>query len=245
VLLAYGANLHALNFAGKTPAQVAAKARRAKLAAYLTNVASGVVPMPSRAGYEGRVWADKAGPAAADGKGGATGWAVVSAEAIALAMPPVDDKRQLLQQIKATRAAYQQQQAQAAAERPSSGPLPQPQQRAEPAVEAARQAQLHAALARGFDGWGTPGTRPKRGIRTFRALALLSQLAALAYLGWRALRSLSSGWFYCLSLPFWLAEFLLLGMGSIFVASLWKQIERPARVLSDMMDESRFPHVDV
>jgi hypothetical protein len=67
----------------------------------------------------------------------------------------------------------------------------------------------------------------------------------VSYLVWRALRSLSPGWHYFLSVPVWLSELATVAMGHIFVASLWCQIERPARVLSSMMEEEHFPAVDM
>jgi hypothetical protein len=109
VLLAYGADANAVNFAGKTPAQLAAeprstqlaaKARHAKVvASYLSNVASGVQQMPSKEDCHARTWdanasgsdGTKAGPAG-DGKAERVTASAVG-EAIVLAMPLEEDKQ--------------------------------------------------------------------------------------------------------------------------------------------------------
>ena len=67
----------------------------------------------------------------------------------------------------------------------------------------------------------------------------------LSYVVWRALRSLTPGWGYFYSVPFWLCEFVGFILSNAFVASLWNQIERPSRRLDEMLQSDAMPHVDV
>ena len=50
------------------------------------------------------------------------------------------------------------------------------------------------------------------------------QLASATYLTWRALRSLTPGWAYFYSIPFWLMEALGWFMSNIFILGLWEQV---------------------
>lgn len=65
------------------------------------------------------------------------------------------------------------------------------------------------------------------------------------YVVWRALRTLNPGWNYFFSVPFWLCEFAGFVLSNAFMASLWNQINRPARRLEDMLSPEEIPHVDV
>jgi hypothetical protein len=108
------------------------------------------------------------------------------------------------------------------------------------------QAAIQQAAARGFYGWGTQGTEPKHGITVMRALIVMSVISTLIYLVWRALRTLTPGLWYTCSMPFWVMEAVTFVSGLAFMLSLWYQIERPERLLCDMLpDEQDFPHVDV
>ncbi len=71
------------------------------------------------------------------------------------------------------------------------------------------------------------------------------QLLVVGYLIWRALRTLTPGWGYFYSLPLWISEYIMFLMSNIFIMSLWHQIERPQRFLSDMLEREELPHVDI
>lgn len=67
-----------------------------------------------------------------------------------------------------------------------------------------------------------------------------------AYMVWRALRTLTPGYGYIYSIPFWAIEAASFVMSNFFVIGLWYMIERPERNLSNMIpDPERYPHVDV
>jgi hypothetical protein len=93
--------------------------------------------------------------------------------------------------------------------------------------------QLRAAIAqacrRGFEGWGTPGTKPLRTVPLFRLFGALFLLSAAGYIAWRALRTLGQGHVLIVTVPFWFAEFFSLALACIFVMGLWRMIERPSR----------------
>ncbi|KAL4421860.1 hypothetical protein ABPG77_001342 [Micractinium sp. CCAP 211/92] len=108
-----------------------------------------------------------------------------------------------------------------------------------------QKAALRRLVQRGFEGWGTPGTVPKRETWLFRPLAILTEFLGGVYLVWRALRTLRPGLFYLYSMPFWLAEFLAYCMSFCFVTSLFNMIERPERRVQGMLPPERVPHVDV
>lgn len=76
---------------------------------------------------------------------------------------------------------------------------------------AATRAAVLALVTRGHEGAGTAGTRLRRGAWQFRTAAVLERVAAVAYLFWRAVRTLTSGWMYFYSVPFFLFEVCLEG----------------------------------
>ena len=91
---------------------------------------------------------------------------------------------------------------------------------------------------RGRDGWGSIGTRPARGIRSFRIAAALATVAWALYLTWRALRTLndsSEAARYVYSVVFWLIEFFGFVFWCPLVVCLWRQVERPPRNLHRML----------
>ena len=82
-----------------------------------------------------------------------------------------------------------------------------------------------AAFAhRGYDGWGSYGVTPARGVTRFRVAAVAASAAWLGYLLWRALRTLeespSSKFVY--SVVFWLTEGGVWWCGGWWFAG-WKQ----------------------
>jgi hypothetical protein len=156
VLLAYGADLVAVNCAGRTAADVAARAGHAKVAAYLVDVASGVVPLPDRASYQACTWA-WAWPAAGKAQQGQQGQ-----QGLGLGQ---GKQLQVLQEVQEVPAAQQQDVASTGSDQQLAGPF--------------MQRWLDSSIS-------TP--RP---------------------------------------------------------ASLWLQVERPLRVVSDMLPDEELLHVDV
>ena len=82
------------------------------------------------------------------------------------------------------------------------------------------EAELADAAAfahRGYDGWGSHGVTPARGVTRFRVAAVAASAAWLGYLLWRALRTLeeSSSAKFVYSVVFWLTEggVLVCGVG--------------------------------
>jgi hypothetical protein len=104
---------------------------------------------------------------------------------------------------------------------------------------------IEKACKRGYEGYGSPGTKPVSTVRVYRIIAGLSQVAAVIYIVWRAVRSLGEGKILYATVPIWLAEFLSLVLGAVFVMGLWYMIERPFRVLNTMLHPDDFPYVDV
>jgi hypothetical protein len=62
---------------------------------------------------------------------------------------------------------------------------------------------------------------------------------------WRAARSCTGGWLYFYSIPVLLAELAMALLSNLFLLSLWRQVERPARWLEDILPLEEFPAVDV
>lgn len=66
------------------------------------------------------------------------------------------------------------------------------------------------------------------------------------YLVWRAVLSLSTGWWYCFSIPVLLAEVWGFLATLPLLACLWWQTRRPPRRLADVEPRpERYPSVDV
>jgi len=53
--------------------------------------------------------------------------------------------------------------------------------------------------------------------------------ALAGYIIWRAMRSLTPGWYYIFSMPVFVMEFVMFALGNCFVLSIWSTIERPER----------------
>lgn len=63
----------------------------------------------------------------------------------------------------------------------------------------AERTEVAVLLRSGVEGWGSPGTRPRKYTHGCRVLIVLAYVAWSGYLGWRALRTLGGGlnpWLY-------------------------------------------------
>jgi cellulose synthase/poly-beta-1,6-N-acetylglucosamine synthase-like glycosyltransferase len=101
------------------------------------------------------------------------------------------------------------------------------------------------ASARGHDGIGTEGTVPKEGLKRFRILAVCMQTTCFFYLFYRAGWTFVPGKLYAYSVLVFLMEYIFFAFSFIFIISMWNQIERPSRWVSDMLLPQDLPHVDV
>ncbi len=258
VLLAYGADATAVNYADQTPAQLATRAKRGIAAEFFADIDRGLQPWPDRKVYDAmscKLHLDPETPAAA---GHHTIISITD-------LKPSAAKEDSASALSSDSTAFDTQQldqigtAAGPAGRPvhnstgsnvksgSKADMPPTTTKASlPLDPAAVQQAASQAVARGFYGWGTQGTEPRRGIYALRALIVMSVISTLSYLVWRALRTLTPGLWYTCSMPFWVMEALTFASGICFMLSLWYQIERPERLLCDMLpDEQDFPHVDV
>ncbi len=107
------------------------------------------------------------------------------------------------------------------------------------------EAAWKAAAARGRDGIGSEGTIPKPGLKVFRILAVCMQIANFGYLFYRAGWTFVPGATYPYSVTVFLMEYICFAFTFVFILSMWNQIERPTRLISDMMPEEELPHVDI
>jgi cellulose synthase/poly-beta-1,6-N-acetylglucosamine synthase-like glycosyltransferase len=107
------------------------------------------------------------------------------------------------------------------------------------------EAAWKTAAARGEDGIGTEGTVPKEGLKVFRILAVCMQITNFGYLFYRAGWTFVPGATYGYSVFVFFMEYISFAFTFVFIFSMWNQIERPKRWISEMMPEEELPHVDI
>ena len=245
--------LSTANFAGRTPAAVARFGWRDEVAAALDDLLEELGPIAElRAGTGSTKKArrarkavsmarDKAAASVAaealpdrSGGGGGAGHPAAGAAPAATAATAALAAAPAAAAAASTAAGAAAKGAAGAAEACS---LPPPRQ---PAPLTRHELALVSRFAdRGRDGWGSIGTRPARGIRSFRIAAALATVAWALYLTWRALRTLndsSEAARYVYSVVFWLIEFFGFVFWCPLVVCLWRQVERPPRNLHRMLD---------
>lgn len=222
VLVAHGADPSQANALGNLPADIATRASHGKLARYLRGVADGSISRPT-VDQAIKHFGSSSAPhnGVSNGNGHANGQA--NGKANGKADSSSDEELGKESPRTANGAA-------------SAGKKP-----AKKTISAAAK----ELVKRGFEGYGTQGTVPKRETKFFRPMAILTQVLGGIYLAWRALRTLRPGYGYFYSVPFWLAEFLAYCLSYCFVASLFYMIERPEKRMEEMMSEDEFPSIDV
>ena len=231
--------LSTANFAGRTPAAVARFGWRDEVAAALDDLLEELGPIAElRAGTGSTKKARRARKAVSMARDKAA--ASLAAEALpdrsgggGGAGHPAAGAAPAAAAAASTAAGAAAKGAPGAAEACS---LPPPRQ---PAPLTRHELALVSRFAdRGRDGWGSIGTRPARGIRSFRIAAALATVAWALYLTWRALRTLndsSEAARYVYSVVFWLIEFFGFVFWCPLVVCLWRQVERPPRNLHRML----------
>lgn len=104
---------------------------------------------------------------------------------------------------------------------------------------------IRSYLSRANDGVGSKDVLRASHSTVVKILAGLNMVISACYLVWRALFSLSTGWWYFYSMTVWLAEAVGITLSSAFFYSSGFAIDRQDRDLVTMLDSSLYPYVDV